>query len=579
MTAQEFANRFIDQISVDKGDSSFGQVYKAKDVTRFNKEVAIKIYFDKDLHKYNLRREAELGMGLDHKNICKYFEFYEFEIELPSGSKTKQQIVVMEYCSEGRINDFLATVNDPIDKQVLTNKLLIDILEGLHYLHSTNHIHRDIKPANILVHKDNLLGDYIAKICDFGVSKNTGNSSEGSLTIYNYRYSSLEQIKQKENVSSKTDIWSFGVTMFELLAQKKLFPGNTDEVLKAINDEHIAKCIDELNNDVYRKVLEKCLVIDHKNRTATAGELIDILRNSNQEEHIEIAFATVLEQIERDFNERTRLRIENSDKDRIQQEVQYFEQQLIHLGVLSTKYPNYRTICSAGTIARYDAQIIAVQERKQSYSELLDPKTQNSTKKKPVIVNLKKGAVAISAILLIIGLWITYPYWKPSSNSKGTAIGTRTEGQLPDSTMGVYDTILKQPLPCSKTVQLDSADLETYFRRMDCWKEQKRNDSAEFVFKQAKKRALQLVSIPGEEENALALIENSLYRNYPQINALYAVAIHNDVDFVSNKDKLTEARHYIRQYLSSREIQIPKDERDYYQEVLSALDQKIKAIP
>ncbi len=118
--------------------------------------------------------------------------------------------------------------NEKKDSQLLI-KLLIDVLNGLSYLHQNDIIHRDIKPGNILI--KNTKNGPVAKITDFGISKSAeaaSNPDSSSALIVSIPYMAPEQLNTKKfgidgKVSFNIDLWSLGVATYEIVSGDILF--------------------------------------------------------------------------------------------------------------------------------------------------------------------------------------------------------------------------------------------------------------------------------------------------------------------------------------------------------------------
>jgi len=209
-------NRYFLLQKIGKG--GMGEVYKAKDQVD-NKIVAVKLlHSHMQTGKYisRFKREAEYLSKLSHPNIVKFYSFEQDE---------KAIFLVMEYIVGRKIRNHISLSNDPIKDMI---KFAIQISDALEYAHSMNLIHRDIKPDNILInsHLD-------AKVLDFGIARGLPNETKltdpGTL-IGTVQYLSPEYI-QGANLTSMSDLYSFGVTIYELLTQRLPFTeGKSGEV-------------------------------------------------------------------------------------------------------------------------------------------------------------------------------------------------------------------------------------------------------------------------------------------------------------------------------------------------------------
>jgi len=194
------------------GEGGMGVVYKAQD-TRLDRLVAIKFLpqhlIADAVEKERFVHEAKAASALNHANITTIHEIDEFE---------GQMFIVMEYC-EGK------TLKKMIEKETLTIKKVLDIgiqiCEGLTAAHKKEIVHRDIKSENIMVTQEGQV-----KIMDFGLAKLKGATklTKARSTLGTAAYMSPEQASGEE-VDSRSDIFSFGVVLYELLTKQLPFKG------------------------------------------------------------------------------------------------------------------------------------------------------------------------------------------------------------------------------------------------------------------------------------------------------------------------------------------------------------------
>ena len=161
----DFKERYQFDINTDLiGKGGFARVYKAYDVL-LERVVAVKVFTASQESMGSVLQEIKKAIHLQHPNLICFYDVAILENTNAFGEKERIEIGVMDYANGGDLKTF---VSQTIDLKILT-KLLIDVLNGLAYLHSKGIIHRDLKPKNILLHRDG--NNITAKIADFGISK------------------------------------------------------------------------------------------------------------------------------------------------------------------------------------------------------------------------------------------------------------------------------------------------------------------------------------------------------------------------------------------------------------------------
>jgi len=204
------------RISKLLGQGGMGQVFLGEDPA--GKKVAIKV-MSQDLNgnvelKERFKREMKIMSSLDHPNIVKVFDQGELDNSL---------FFVMEFVEGETLRSFLK--QNILDEEK-TFLIIKEVLKGLNYAHSKGIIHRDIKPENILFDKSGKV-----KLTDFGLARRALSASnpqqDSALTAVNAflgteSYMSPEQKIDPRNVTHKTDIYSLGVVIYEMLTGGKL---------------------------------------------------------------------------------------------------------------------------------------------------------------------------------------------------------------------------------------------------------------------------------------------------------------------------------------------------------------------
>ena len=265
------------QILERVGKGGMGVLYRGVDPV-LDREVAIKVMlvdFSDDTEQMRPRfyREAQAAARLQHPNIVTIFEFAE---------DNNMPFIVMEFLRGTPLDARLAS---PIPL-TLDDKLNIvaQLCSALHYAHAQGIVHRDIKPANIFV-----LPDGSVKLLDFGVAKlTTSTLTRQGDVLGSVSYMSPEQLSGGDAIDGRSDIFSVGVMLYEMLAGRKPFKGDspTSTIVQILREN--PPSLDTLVGGLppqLAAVVGKALAKEPSDRYATAGELgrdLQIIRRSLQ---------------------------------------------------------------------------------------------------------------------------------------------------------------------------------------------------------------------------------------------------------------------------------------------------------
>ncbi len=213
------------------GRGGMGSVYRATHV-HLKKKAALKILLEQFTQDISIKNrfvnEASLLHDLHHKNIVQQKEFFE---------ENGRLVLVMEYVDGRPLDKMIGQDVGPIPWEKAL-PLFTQILDGIGYAHSKGIIHRDIKPANILISKEGTV-----KVTDLGIAKIAGEQGMTRTgaqmgTLY---YESPEQIKGAKDVDHRSDIYSLGMTLYEMLAGRLPFDTKGDTSEYAIMDSIVKR--------------------------------------------------------------------------------------------------------------------------------------------------------------------------------------------------------------------------------------------------------------------------------------------------------------------------------------------------
>ncbi len=266
MINQEISHyKIIDKI----GGGGMGIIYRAED-TRLKREVALK-FLPPDLTRdpearERLVREAQAASALDHPSICTVYEINQ--------TADEQMYIAMAYYPGETLREKIEAGPLKYD-QVF--EITIEIVRGLEKAHEKGVIHRDIKPANIIVTDDGFI-----KIVDFGLAILSGQThltSDGVMFVGTVNYMSPEQAGD-EMIDQRTDIWSLGLVMYEMITGQYPFKGsNPQSVIYSIlhdSPEPIKEHIEDIPEN-FRKIIEKCLEKNPEERYQSMSALLEDL--------------------------------------------------------------------------------------------------------------------------------------------------------------------------------------------------------------------------------------------------------------------------------------------------------------
>ncbi len=257
-----FAGKY--KIIGELGRGGMGVVLKAED-TKLKRPVALKLLPLELSHapdaKERFLREAQAAAALDHPNICTVYEVEE---------RDGQAYIAMAYIDGQSLKEKIARGPLKIDEAL---EIAVQVAAGLEEAHRKGIVHRDIKPANVM-----LTAKGQAKIMDFGLARveSAEDLTRTAVVMGTVAYMSPEQAEGRK-VDYRTDIWSFGCLLYEMLAGHGPFQaGHEQAVFQAILHAE-PKPIAALRHDIpagLDRVLGKCLKKNAFDRYSEAGALV-----------------------------------------------------------------------------------------------------------------------------------------------------------------------------------------------------------------------------------------------------------------------------------------------------------------
>ena len=274
------------------GAGGMGEVYLAED-TKLDRKVALKILppeFAEDKDRMSrFVREAKSASALNHPNIVTIYEI---------GEADGTHYIATEFIEGETLHSRLQSKNLSLKSAL---DIAVQISSALQAAHSANIIHRDVKPDNVMIRSDG-----VVKILDFGIAKLSevllpqGSelnidgeaataikppSTNPGMIIGTANYMSPEQAKGKE-IDARSDIFSFGIVLYEMLSAKRAFGGETPlEIISSIlkdEPEPIRQLSPALPREIER-IVNKTLRKDRDERYQTARDLLTDLKDAKQE--------------------------------------------------------------------------------------------------------------------------------------------------------------------------------------------------------------------------------------------------------------------------------------------------------
>lgn len=251
------------------GSGGMADVYKAKD-HKLNRFVAMKVMkpeFSSDTNFISkFQREAQAAAGLAHPNVVNVFDV---------GEDQGVNYIVMELVEGITLKEYISKKGKLTVKEATS--IAIQVAMGLEAAHNRNIVHRDIKPQNIIISTDGKV-----KVTDFGIARAASSNTISTNAMGSVHYSSPEQVRGGYS-DYKSDIYSLGITMYEMVTGMVPFDGDTTVAIaiKHLQEEMIPPS--EISPDLphsLEEIIMKCTQKSPDRRYSTLAELINDLKHS-----------------------------------------------------------------------------------------------------------------------------------------------------------------------------------------------------------------------------------------------------------------------------------------------------------
>ncbi|MGB8951622.1 MAG: serine/threonine-protein kinase [Candidatus Aminicenantales bacterium] len=267
-----FAGRY--EVIEMLGRGGMGKVYKVYD-RKVNEAVALKIlkpeigFNEKAVER--LKNELRYARKISHRNVCRMYDL---------GTEEMTHFITMEYVEGEDLKAFMSRAGQLTIGKVL--RIVRQVCEGLVEAHRIGVVHRDLKPQNIMIDKEGNV-----RIMDFGLARSleTEGLTGSGVMLGTPEYMSPEQVDLKE-VDRRSDIYSLGIILYEMLAGKMPFEGETPLSLAMKHKSEKPKDVRELNPLLpagLSRLVMNCLEKDRERRYQSVHELLADLARSEKE--------------------------------------------------------------------------------------------------------------------------------------------------------------------------------------------------------------------------------------------------------------------------------------------------------
>lgn len=254
------------------GAGGMSDVYKAKDqvLGRFVAVKVLKPEFTEDVNFVTkFHTEAQSAAGLQHPNIVNIYDV---------GSEEHMHFIVMEYVEGITLKTYIEKKGQLNYKEAIS--IAIQVARGIEAAHNNNIVHRDIKPQNIMISNEGKV-----KVTDFGIARAATSNTIHSDVMGSVHYTSPEQARNGF-VDGKSDIYSLGIVMYEMVTGRVPFDGDTTVsiAIQHLQEEMVAPSVYAPDLPVsLEKIILKCTQKSQDRRYASMGDLLVDLKHALME--------------------------------------------------------------------------------------------------------------------------------------------------------------------------------------------------------------------------------------------------------------------------------------------------------
>ena len=250
------------------GSGGMSDVYKAK-CHKLNRLVAIKVlkeeFSEDEGFVSRFKMEAQAAAGLSHPNIVNVYDVVD---------DGDMHYIVMERIEGTTLKNYIAKKGMLDSREAIG--IAIQIAQGMAAAHDSSIIHRDIKPQNIIISKDGK-----AKVADFGIARAASRQTENSYAIGSVHYIAPEQASGGVS-DERSDIYSFGITLYEMVTGKVPFDGESTVAVAMAHMEQEIQPPSQINSQIsagLEAIIMKCTQKKPEDRYGSATEVINDLRH------------------------------------------------------------------------------------------------------------------------------------------------------------------------------------------------------------------------------------------------------------------------------------------------------------